>query len=132
MATRERPLSPHLQIYRRQVQMMTSIIHRATGIVLAVGGLVVVWGLAALAGGPEAWARFTAFAGSPLGWIVWIGGVWSLSYHLINGVRHLLQDAGMGFAVPDFVRSSWISVAGSVLLALLVLGYAASRLGAAA
>ena len=131
MATRERPLSPHLQIYRRQVQMMTSIIHRATGIVLAVGGLVVVWGLAALAGGPETWARFTAFAGSPLGWIVWIGVVWALSYHLINGVRHLLQDAGMGFAVPDFVRSSWISIIGSAVLVVVVWGIVLMRWGQA-
>ena len=58
MATRERPLSPHLQVYRWQVQMVTSILHRATGIVLAVGMLGLVWALLALAAGPERWAAF--------------------------------------------------------------------------
>ena len=108
MATRERPISPHLQVYRRLVQMVTSILHRATGMVLAIGALLFPIGQTALANGPHSWSRFTAFLGSPLGWLVLAGGIWALSYHLINGVRHLLQDAGMGFGVPDFVRNSWI------------------------
>lgn len=132
MATRERPVSPHMQVYRWQVQMVTSMLHRATGIVLAIGALLFPWGLSALAGGPQDWARFTAFLGSPLGWLILGAGVWALSYHLINGVRHLLQDAGLGFSIPEFVRNSWISVIGSVLLTAVVLGYAASRLGGAA
>ena len=122
MATRERPLSPHLQVYRKQVQMMTSITHRITGVMLAVGILGLVGALLALAAGPQRWAAFTACAGSPLGLLVIFGFTWALAYHFINGVRHLLQDTGAGFAIPDFIRSSWISVLGSILL--VVLGWA--------
>ena len=116
---RERPLSPHLQVYKRQVQMMTSITHRATGMVLAVGALAMVWGLTALAAGPERWDAFAACVGSPLGKLVLFGFTWALAYHFINGIRHLVQDAGYPNAIPDFVRSSWISVIGSIVLAVL-------------
>lgn len=116
---RVRPLSPHLQVYRWQVQMVTSILHRATGIVLVAGALAMVWGLAALAAGPAAWAEFAECVGSPLGMLALFGFAWALAYHLVNGIRHLVQDAGHGFDVPDFVRSSWISVIGSTLLVVL-------------
>ena len=116
---RERPLSPHLQVYHWGVQMTTSILHRATGMVLAVGALAMVWGLTALAAGPERWDAFAACVGSPLGKLVLFGFTWALAYHFINGIRHLVQDAGYGFAIPDFVRSSWISVIGSIVLAVL-------------
>ena len=122
MSTRERPLSPHLQVYRWQVQMVTSILHRATGIVLAVGLIGLVWGLLALAAGPERWAAFTACAGSPFGKIVLFGFSWALAFHLINGIRHLVQDAGQGYAIPEFVRSSWLSIIGSFVLVALAWG----------
>lgn len=117
---RERPLSPHLQVYSWQVQMVTSILHRATGIALVVGALAMVYGLVALAAGPDRWETFTAHAGSALGKIALFGFSWALAYHLLNGIRHLLQDAGYGFAIPDFVRNSWISIIGSVVLVTLV------------
>ena len=120
---RERPLSPHLQVYRWQVQMVTSILHRATGIALAVGGLGLVYALIALASGPERWAAFTACAGSMFGKLVLFGFSWAFAFHLINGVRHLLQDAGHGFAIPDFVRSSWVSIIGSVVLVVVAWAY---------
>jgi len=122
MASRERPLSPHLQVYRWQVQMVTSILHRATGIVLAVGMIGLVWGLLALAAGPERWAAFAACAGSPFGKIVLFGFSWALAFHLINGIRHLVQDAGQGYAIPEFVRSSWLSIIGSFVLVALAWG----------
>ena len=131
MASRERPLSPHLQVYKWQVQMVTSILHRATGMALAVGMLAMVWGLLALAGGPERWEAFAACAGSPLGKLVLFGFSWALAYHLINGIRHLVQDAGYGYAIPDFVRSSWISVIGSVALVVIVWGIVLVRWGQA-
>jgi succinate dehydrogenase / fumarate reductase cytochrome b subunit len=131
MATRERPLSPHLQVYRWGVQMTSSILHRATGMALAVGLLAMVCGLLALAGGPERWDAFAACAGSPLGKLVLFGFSWSLAYHLINGVRHLVQDAGHGYAIPDFVRSSWISMIGSVVLVVIVWGIVLARWGQA-
>lgn len=118
MAQTGRPLSPHIGIYRWQVQMVTSILHRATGIALAVGTLLVVWGLMAMATGADAWAHFEAFTSSVVGVILMIGWTWSLMYHLCNGIRHLLQDAGMGYDIPQFVRSSWLSVIVSLILTI--------------
>lgn len=131
MADTQRPLSPHLQIYKRQVQMMTSITHRATGIALAVGSLVVVCGLLHLAAGPESFDYFKAILGSPIGMILMLGWSWALFYHLCNGIRHLLQDAGWGYEIPQFVRSSWLSVIGSLVLTVLVWAYVLSSGGAA-
>ena len=128
---RTRPLSPHLDVYKWQVQMLTSILHRATGIALAVGLLGMVWGLLALAGGQDAWAAFAACAGSWFGRLVLFGFSWALAYHLLNGIRHLAQDAGHGFAVPDFVRSSWISIIGSAVLVVVVWGIVLMRWGQA-
>jgi succinate dehydrogenase / fumarate reductase cytochrome b subunit len=129
MATRERPLSPHLQVYRWQVQMVSSILHRATGIVLWVGMLGLVWGLLALAAGPERWDAFAACAGSPFGKLVLFGFSWSLAFHLINGIRHLVQDAGLGYSIPEFVRSSWLSVIGSFVLVALAWGVVLAHWG---
>lgn len=127
----QRPLSPHLQVYRWQVQMVTSILHRATGVALVAGALGLVWGLVSLAAGPDAWASFAACAGSLVGKLVLFGFSWALAYHLLNGIRHLVQDAGAGFAVPDFVRSSWISIVGSMVLVLLAWAFVLTQWGGA-
>ena len=128
---RKRPLSPHLDVYKWQVQMLTSILHRATGIALVAGMLGLVWGLVALAGGEKSWAAFATCAGSLLGQLVLFGFSWALAYHLINGVRHLVQDAGHGWSIPEFVRSSWISIIGSVVLVVVVWAIVLMRGGAA-
>jgi succinate dehydrogenase / fumarate reductase cytochrome b subunit len=131
MADTQRPLSPHLQIYKRQVQMMTSIVHRATGIALAVGSLLVVFGLLHLAAGEESFNQFKGIIGSPVGMVLLFGWSWALFYHLCNGIRHLIQDAGAGYSIPQFVRSSWLSVAGSIVLTVLVWAYVLTAGGAA-
>jgi len=131
MADTRRPLSPHIQIYKWQVQMMTSILHRATGIALAVGTLLVVWGLLSLAAGEAAFDQFKVCMGSPLGVILLVGWSWSLFYHLCNGIRHLVQDTGAGYAIPQFVRSSWLSVIVSLVLVILVWAYVLTAGGAA-
>lgn len=123
MAQTGRPLSPHLQVYKWQVQMVSSILHRATGIVLAVGSLIIVWGLASLAAGPEAFGTFTGLAGSALGTVVMVGWTLCFFYHLSNGIRHLVQDTGKGYAIQSFVRSSWVSIAVAVVLTALVWVY---------
>ena len=123
MANSQRPLSPHIQVYRWQVQMVSSILHRATGIALAVGSLLVVCGLIRLAVGEEAFNQFKDIIGSPIGLVLLLGWSWSLFYHLCNGVRHLVQDAGLGYEIPQFIRSSWLSVAGSIVLTVLVWAY---------
>lgn len=131
MAETQRPLSPHLQVYRWQVQMMTSIAHRATGIALALGTLVFVWGLVALASGGEDFQQFQNVAASPLGIVLLVGWSWALFYHLCNGIRHLVQDSGMGFEIPQFVRSSWLSIAASIVLTLLAWAFVLFAGGAA-
>lgn len=131
MADTQRPLSPHLQIYSKQVQMMTSITHRATGIALAVGGLLVVCGLLQLASGEGSFNSFKQLIGSPIGMILLLGWSWALFFHLCNGIRHLIQDAGLGYEIPQFVRSSWLSVAGSIVLTVLVWAYILMTGGAA-
>lgn len=117
---RARPLSPHMQVYRWQVQMVTSILHRATGMVLFAGSLLVVWGLLALAAGPAQWADFGECIRSPLGFLVMFGWSWALAYHLINGIRHLAQDAGYAYEIRSFVLNSWISVFGSLVLTAII------------
>jgi succinate dehydrogenase / fumarate reductase cytochrome b subunit len=131
MADTRRPLSPHMQVYRWQVQMVTSILHRATGIALAFGSLLVICGLLNLAAGEDSFNHFKSMIGSPLGMVLLIGWTWALFYHLCNGIRHLIQDAGAGYAITQFVRSSWLSVIASVVLTLLVWAYVLTAGGAA-
>ena len=131
MADTRRPLSPHMQVYRWQVQMVTSILHRATGIALAVGTVLVICGLLDLAAGEDSFNHFKSMIGSPLGIVLMIGWSWALFYHLCNGIRHLIQDAGAGYAIAQFVRSSWLSVVGSIVLTLLVWAYVLTAGGAA-
>jgi succinate dehydrogenase / fumarate reductase cytochrome b subunit len=100
--------------------MVTSILHRATGIALAVGTLLVVWGLLSLAAGEAAFDQFKVCMGSPLGMILLVGWSWALFYHLCNGIRHLVQDTGAGYAIPKFVRSSWSSIVVSLVLVVVV------------
>lgn len=120
MANRERPLSPHLTVYRWQVQMMTSILHRATGVVLTFGSLLVAWGLIALSAGEGAWNDFIGFARSPVGFLILFGWTWAFAYHLLNGIRHLVQDAGKAVQIKQFVLSSWIAVIGSLVLTVVL------------
>lgn len=111
--------------------MMTSIIHRATGVALAVGTLMVVWGLLSLAGGEQSFNQFRICTGSLPGQVLLFGWSWALFYHLCNGIRHLVQDVGVGYGIPQFVRSSWLSVIGSVVLTMLVWAYVLTTGGAA-
>ena len=120
MANRARPLSPHLQVYRWQVQMVTSILHRATGVVLTLGGLLLAWGLIALAAGEASWNDFIRFARSPVGFLILFGWTWAFAYHLLNGIRHLVQDMGRAVRIEQFVMTSWVAVIGSLVLTALV------------
>lgn len=120
MASRQRPISPHIQVYRWQIQMVTSILHRATGIVLVVGSLLFAWALVAIAAGPEQWADFSGYARSGLGFLILFGWSWSLAYHLVNGIRHLIQDAGWAFSIRDFVRNSWTTIIASLVITAFI------------
>jgi len=121
-----RPLSPHLQIYRWQLTSVLSILHRLTGIALAVGTLLLVYWLVATAAGPGAFATAQEFIGSILGRLLLFGWTVALFYHLANGIRHLLWDAGRGFELRSVYASGWAVVIAAVALSLIawIAGYA--------
>jgi succinate dehydrogenase / fumarate reductase cytochrome b subunit len=119
-AQRARPLSPHLQIYRWPVTMATSIAHRLTGLALSAGTLLLAWWLIAAALGPETYHVFAACAANPLGQLVLFGLVWSLTFHLLNGIRHLAWDTGVGFEVSTANRSGVAVVLLSLVATLAV------------
>lgn len=112
MSTRNRPLSPHLTIYRLPLVALMSVSHRATGAALAAGLMALAWWLGAAATGPEAFAAAQGVVGSPLGRLVLLGFTASLFYHLCNGIRHLLWDAGRCY---DLKRAN---LGGKVVLAV--------------
>lgn len=105
MATQDRPLSPHLQIYKPQLTSVMSISHRFTGIALAVGMLVLVYWLIAAAAGPEAFATAQTVIGSWFGRLLLFGWSVALFYHLANGIRHLVWDVGLWFDIPSIYAS---------------------------
>lgn len=125
MISSQRPLSPHLQVYRPQITSTLSILHRLTGIALAIGTLLLTWWLAALAGGPEAFAAAQDFIGSLIGRLLLFGWSFALFYHLCNGIRHLAWDAGYGYEIDTATRTGWLVVAGAVALTLIawIAGY---------
>jgi succinate dehydrogenase / fumarate reductase cytochrome b subunit len=111
MTQRARPLSPHLQIYRKQITSVMSILHRISGIVLSFGAFVLAWWLLAVAQGGDAYARAAECLASPFGRLALFGFSLALVYHLLNGIRHLLWDAGWGFQIPQVYRSGYTVVA---------------------
>ena len=107
MSAQKRPLSPHLQIYSRQITSVMSILHRITGIVLAVGSLGLLWVLVSLSLDEQAFAATQACLASVLGQVAVFAYSACLMYHFFNGIRHLFWDAGKGFAIPDVYRSGY-------------------------
>lgn len=118
--THNRPLSPHLQVYKLPLTGMLSITHRATGVVLAIGTLLVTYWLAAIAGGEESFNSANAILGSWFGKLVLFGWSWALFYHLSNGIRHLIWDIGFGFDIATANLTSKIVVAASFVLTILL------------
>lgn len=130
MTSHNRPLSPHLQIYKPQITSVLSITHRATGVVLCGGLLLLVYWVVAIASGPEAYAGLQSFNGSFLGRLLLF--VWSLSlfYHLCNGIRHLFWDAGYGLEIEAAQTSGWAVVIASVVLTVAAWVWAYAAMGA--
>ena len=97
-SARNRPLSPHLQVWRWGPHMAVSILHRVTGDGLALVGLgVLLWWLGALASGPAAYATFAAVMTSPIGYVVLVGISWAFFTHMASGIRHFVLDTGAGY-----------------------------------
>lgn len=120
MASAERPLSPHLQIYKPQISSVLSILHRITGAGLGIGLLLLAWWLIAAASGPDAFATVQGFIGSWLGRLILFGFTWALFFHLLNGIRHLGWDMLWGLDLPTMTRTGWAAVIGSAALTILV------------
>lgn len=120
-AKRQRPLSPHLQVYRLPLPAISSITHRITGVGLTVGTLVLAWWLIAAAAGEGAYATVSGLLASPLGWLLMAGWVWALWYHTLNGIRHVIWDAGKGVELNAVYQSGYLIWGGSVALTVLTL-----------
>lgn len=116
----KRPLSPHLQIYKPQMTSTLSILHRATGVALAIGTLMLVWLLVAAAIGEEAFDTFTAFVSSPIGVFMLFGWSFALFYHMCNGVRHLIWDTGRLFKIENATRAGFTVLVVSLVLTISV------------
>lgn len=116
-----RPLSPHLQVYRLPIAAITSIMTRITGHALVAGVVLIVWWLVAAVTSAGAFACADWVIRSWIGFIILTGSMWALWYHLLAGLRHMFYDAGIGLEIDQAEKSSKLLIAGSVLLAVLTL-----------
>jgi len=117
--TRSRPLSPHLQVYKPQLTSVLSICHRGTGVALTGGSLLLVYWLAALAGGESSYASASAFISSWFGLLILFLFSFATFFHLCNGIRHLYWDSGRGFDMDSVYLSGRVVIAATVVLTLL-------------
>jgi succinate dehydrogenase / fumarate reductase cytochrome b subunit len=117
----ERPMSPHLQIYRPQLTSITSILTRITGNGLIVGTLLAVWWLLAAATSAEYFALADAVVTSWFGDVVMALSAWALWYHYLAGLRHLYYDAGKGLDIPTAEKLGWACIGGSVVLTVITI-----------
>lgn len=116
----QRPLSPHLQIYRPMLTMMMSIIHRITGAGLYFGTLLLAWWLIAAATGPSAFATANWFMGSIIGRLILFGFTWALFTHMMGGIRHMIQDTGRCMEHPQREYMAQMTLWGGLILTVLV------------
>jgi succinate dehydrogenase / fumarate reductase, cytochrome b subunit len=116
----ERPLSPHLQIYRPMLTMMMSIAHRISGAANAAGFVLLAWWLIAIAAGPEAYARVShVFASIPGRFLLFLF-TWSLVHHMLGGIRHLIWDTGRGLDKTSIEVLAWLTIISSTVLTVLI------------
>jgi succinate dehydrogenase / fumarate reductase, cytochrome b subunit len=129
--TDKRPMSPHVQVWRWHVTMLGSILHRATGVANYLGAIVATGWLLAAATGRTSYEWFTGVTGSTLGLVVMFGFTVSFAYHLLNGVRHLFLDSGVGLNPRSASLSAWLVLVGAVFGAIALFGLAGLIPGAA-
>lgn len=115
-----RPLSPHLQVWKWTLTMALSILHRATGVALAVGMLMLVWMLVAAASGPDAYKCFHSFATSIIGQLMLLGWTWAIFHHLGSGIRHLLMDMGYLINVRQSTIAGYIIIVFALTMTLAI------------
>jgi succinate dehydrogenase / fumarate reductase, cytochrome b subunit len=127
----QRPLSPHLFVYKFMYTMALSILHRLTGCAAAVGFLLFVWWLMALASGPAAYADAMNALSSPLAKLLLVGFVFSFIYHFCNGIRHLVWDTGRGLERAQARRSGAVVIVAAVLLTAAAVWFGCRAFGLA-
>lgn len=116
----ERPLSPHLQIYKPSLTMVMSILHRITGVALYAGTVLLVVYLLALTTGKSGFEQVQAVYGSALGRVVLFGYTWALLHHMFGGIRHFIWDMGAGFSREQRFLLGWATLIGSLVLTVVV------------
>lgn len=116
----QRPLSPHLQVYKPQLTSMLSITHRLTGLFLSLGMFVFIYWLYVLATNLGAANGMIAFFQSTFGMVLLYAWVFAFAYHLCNGIRHLFWDVGKGYSIPAVYRSGYVVLLAAVLLTVAV------------
>lgn len=116
-----RPLSPHLSVYRLPLTAITSIMSRITGQMLVAGLLLIVWWLVAAAAGPRAFATADWVLRSWIGYLILLGSVWALWYHFLAGIRHFFYDAGQMLSIKEGRQASVFILVASVVLTLLTI-----------
>jgi succinate dehydrogenase / fumarate reductase cytochrome b subunit len=126
----DRPLSPHLQIYKPMLTMMMSIVHRLTGAALYFGSLLLAWWLIAAATGPDYFNFVNGLAGTLIGKLVLFGYTWALVHHMFGGIRHFIWDTGSGFELPTIEFMARASLVASLGLTFLIWAVALYLTGA--
>lgn len=116
-----RPLSPHLTVYRLPLTARLSILHRITGVGMVLAAVLIVWWFVAAVYSPDYFATADWLLTSWLGTLVMVGSLWALWYHFCNGIRHLVWDAGYAFNLATTERNNWIVLGASVVLTVLTL-----------
>lgn len=116
----DRPLSPHLSVYRPQWTSVPSILHRVTGVGMALGAALIVWWLLAAATSEDYFELVDGLLTSWIGYLVLLGMTWSLCYHFLNGIRHLWWDTGRGFDLDKVELSAKLTAGGSLVLTVLI------------
>lgn len=119
----DRPLSPHMGIWRWHLTMATSILHRASGVALYMGALILTGWVASLAAGPAPFFTYRRLLGSPLGLLVMFGLTAAVFYHLANGIRHLFWDAGSGFEIKTANSTGVVAISFAVVVTVLLWGW---------
>jgi succinate dehydrogenase / fumarate reductase cytochrome b subunit len=119
MESVKRPLSPHLQVYKPQLTSILSITHRGTGVFLSMGSLFLTCWLAALATSEQAFSNLQQYCTALYGKIILIAFIFSIFYHLSNGIRHLFWDTGKGLDICTAYKSGYAVIASSIIMTLI-------------
>lgn len=126
-----RPLSPHLSVYKFKYTLLSSILNRATGLALAAGLVILAYWLMALASGPESYATAGVVLSHPIFKLIYAGLIFTFVYHLVAGIRHLIWDTGSFMEKRQSQVSAWMVGGISVLVTLALLAWVFTHTGAA-